>query len=357
MLLARNVPLAARTTFRVGGAAAWWGEVASLEELVAVARWAQRKGLPFVVMGEGANALVPDSGFPGVAVRLQMDRVWIDASLPCIVAEGGARWDAVVATATEEGWWGLERLAGIPGTAGAAVVQNIGAYGAESTDLLIWADLIHPCTGAVCRVGAEGLAFSYRTSSLKEGVWKGWVVWRAAWRLSRKRQDPQQPHPQVEEAIASLDTPRRVADFIRSVRAQKLPSLTQWGTGGSFFQNPVLSKEQFRKLHHRYPELPFTAIDCDHYRIALAWLLDHALGIRGMRYGSASVYERQPRACCATRWKNPRCAPPCPSGGFYGVGRFAHFANSGSGNTPPFRFPSLPLVLRRFLRYQHFNIL
>ncbi len=294
MLLARNVPLAPRTTFRVGGAAAWWGEVSSLEELVAVARWAESRRLPFAVLGEGANVLVPDTGFPGVAVRLRMDRVWIDTTVPCIVAEGGARWDAVVQAAAEGGWWGLERLAGIPGTAGAAVVQNIGAYGAESSDLLLWADLVHPRTGAICRVGPEALAFSYRTSSLKEGEWRGWIVWRAAWRLHPHRQEPQRPYPAVEKAIATLDTPRRVADFIRTVRAQKLPALARWGTGGSFFQNPTLSREQFLRLRSRYPRLPFTAVGDERYRIALAWLLDHALGIQGMRHGSARVYERQP---------------------------------------------------------------
>ncbi|GIW68447.1 MAG: UDP-N-acetylenolpyruvoylglucosamine reductase [Candidatus Parcubacteria bacterium] len=294
MMIIPSVPLAPRTTLRVGGPAAWWVEAHVLEDIPAAHRLARSFGEKLVVMGEGANALVPDTGFAGVVLRLQMRTIVLDEAEGCVIAEGGAHWDDVVETSVRAGWWGLERLAGIPGTAGAAVVQNIGAYGVESSERLAWADIIHPATGRARRVAPADLVFSYRTSALKEGALRGWVVYRAAWRLSRLRADPSRPYAAIEEEMRSFRSPAEAASFIREVRRNKLPDLARWGTAGSFFQNPTLPKEKVQELLHQFPDLPFTPLDDGRARIALAWLLDKVLNLRGYRLGGARLYEKQP---------------------------------------------------------------
>jgi len=294
MMVIPSAPLAPRTTLRVGGSAAWWVEAHTLEDILAAHRFARSFDEKLVVMGEGANVLVPDNGFAGVVLRLQMRTIVLDEAEGYVIAEGGAHWDDVVEASARAGWWGLERLAGIPGTAGAAVVQNIGAYGAESSDRLAWADIIHPATGATRRVAPAELTFSYRTSALKEGALRGWVVYRAAWRLSRRPTAPSRPYAAVEDRMWRTSSPVQAAQFIRKVRSDKLPDLARWGTAGSFFQNPALPKEKAQELLRQFPDLPFTPLEDGRARIALAWLLDKALNLRGYRLGGARLYEKQP---------------------------------------------------------------
>lgn len=159
-----SVPLAELTTLRVGGPATV-AECATTETLIATVRALDAAGIPVLLIAGGSNLLISDDGFDGVVVRVLTDGVELSAD--GVLAEAGANWDAVVAATVAAGLGGLECLSGIPGSAGATPVQNVGAYGAEVSNLLRRVRLLDRRSGAIRWAEPGELGFGYRTSVLK----------------------------------------------------------------------------------------------------------------------------------------------------------------------------------------------
>src|SRR3989344_3304895 len=145
MLIEENVPLAPLTTFFIGGPARYFARVTTVEELKQSIDYARDKSLATLVLGGGSNVLVSDAGFDGLVIKIEMTGV---ERLPAgkagggdtLIAGAGENWDRLVERAVADGLWGIENLSGIPGTVGAAPVQNIGAYGSEIKNTLAWVD-------------------------------------------------------------------------------------------------------------------------------------------------------------------------------------------------------------------------
>jgi UDP-N-acetylmuramate dehydrogenase len=159
------VCLADYATFKVGGAARHFIEVHSVSELEEAVRFAGENGLPFFILGAGSNVLFPDAGLHGLVAKISLKgRRWSDgeAGTTLVSASAGEVWDDLVRESAERGLYGLENLSGIPGTVGAAPIQNIGAYGAEIKDALVSAEVFNVKTGELERLSREACAFSYR---------------------------------------------------------------------------------------------------------------------------------------------------------------------------------------------------
>lgn len=165
--LRADVRLAELTTLRVGGPATV-AECASTDALVATVRELDAAGIPVLLIAGGSNLLIGDDGFDGVVVRIATRAVEFTAD--SVIAEAGANWDAVVAASVEAGFGGLECLSGIPGSAGATPVQNVGAYGVEVASLLRRVRLLDRATGEIRWVEPGELGFGYRTSVLKHSA-------------------------------------------------------------------------------------------------------------------------------------------------------------------------------------------
>ncbi len=297
-MIKENVPLAPLTTFRLGGAARFFIEVQTLEELNTALDTAKEKNLPVLFLGGGSNMLVTESGFDGLVIKVALKGIERDEAL--LIASAGESWDALVEYSVAAGLWGLENLSGIPGSVGAAPIQNIGAYGSEVKDTVLWVEVLDSQTNSVRMLTAAECGFGYRTSNFKKNPGR-YVVLRVAFALHT---DPSARlhYKDLAEAFDGNTSPS--ADEIRTavlkIRARKFPNLAEEGTAGSFFLNPVVSPGIAATLSAAYPGLPQYPAEGT-VKLSLAWLLDNALGVKGVRVGGARLFERQPLVIAATR--------------------------------------------------------
>ncbi len=301
MKLQEHVALAPFTTFRIGGPARYFIEAKSDDDIREALEFARAKNLELFILGSGSNILVPDDGIDAVVLKVvNLDIgcpsvvVNLDIRCPRLIAGAEARWDDVVDTAVARGLFGIENLAGIPGSVGGAVVQNIGAYGAELAPCVEYIDAINRTTGESIHFSREQAEFGYRTSVFKEK--KDFIITRVTLMLNAQG-ELNISYPDLvkaRDAGVALATPREVAHAVRVIRANKFPSDGESGTAGSFFKNPVVSKTKADELARRFQELPMFPQGDDTTKISLAWILDHALSLKGLRVGGARLYEKQP---------------------------------------------------------------
>jgi UDP-N-acetylmuramate dehydrogenase len=252
---------------------------------------------PKFVLGGGSNVVFTrdvDSVVLKVEVmgrRLVEERpdAWI------IEAGGGENWHDFVAWTLDQGFPGLENLALIPGTVGAAPVQNIGAYGVELKDRFESLDAVDLVTGRSVRLDAGICHFGYRDSVFKRGLAGKSVITRVRFRLPR----PWAPvvgyldleRKMHETGVASPDA-RQVFDWVCAIRRAKLPDPALIGNVGSFFKNPVVSADQCRDIIGRDPEIVHYPMPDGSVKLAAGWLID-ACGWKGKTIGRAGVYEKQ----------------------------------------------------------------
>lgn len=290
-----SVSLRALTTLKVGGTARYVIECASIEDIREGVAFARACGLPFRPLGQGSNVLALESGYDGVVLHIRIPGIAFEASGDTVTATIGAgiTWDVLVDVAAARGLWGLENLAGIPGTVGAAPVQNIGAYGAEVADTLSAVEVYDPEQDAIHIYRNEECRFGYRDSRFKQE--RHLIITKVTFTLLANG-TPRTHYPDLEARKAdgaSLETPSDIARVVREVRSRKFPDLTQYGTAGSFFKNPILSQDAFAQLEARYRAIPRYEV-AGGTKVPLAWILDHVLALRNFAMGPVSLFERQP---------------------------------------------------------------
>ena len=296
MQLSENVPLSSLTTFKVGGVARYVATCSSVEDIQTALAFAGERGLSWYVIGGGSNILASDEGYEGVLIRPVFNELRFEdmADGSCLAEAGaGIAWDALVQESVERNLWGLENLAGIPGLVGGAPVQNIGAYGADVSDMLSYVEVFNTQTNTIETLTKEACAFGYRTSVFKQS--RIYIILRVGFILSREG-TPRINYADLTRLVEQgdvLDTPGTIAHAVRTIRAEKFPDLRVSGTAGSFFKNPHISKEAYEALHEKYPALPGFP-EGEFIKIPLAWILDHALSLRGYTKGFVRCFEKQP---------------------------------------------------------------
>ena len=256
---------------------------------------------PKLVLGGGSNLVLTHDPLE-VVLRVEVAgrRLLQERSDAWIVEFGaGETWHDAVAWTLEQGWPGLENLALIPGTVGAAPVQNIGAYGVELKDRFESLDAVDLVTGRSVTLDASACAFGYRDSVFKHGGFGGLARKSLITRVRLKLPRPWTPvlgylDLQRRMAETGRDAPdaRTVFDWICTIRGDKLPDPRRLGNAGSFFKNPVVSAEQCRDIIARDPHLVHYPLADGTCKLAAGWLID-ACGWKGKSVGRAGVYERQ----------------------------------------------------------------
>lgn len=248
--MTESTPLAELTTLRVGGPAHELIMVTDADQLVATTRKTWASGEPWLVLGGGSNLLIADDGFDGTVIRVGtrgIERIQGDTSVHLRV-QAGEPWDGLVAHTVDQGWAGLEALSGIPGSCGAAPIQNIGAYGQELSDSLVAIEFLDYLTGEVSRLSAEDLDLGYRTSAIKRG--RHGVVIAIELRLTEGELSEPIAYAQLASALG-VELGGRVP--IAEVRAAVLALRGSKGmvlspddpdsvSAGSFFTNPIVSE-------------------------------------------------------------------------------------------------------------------
>ncbi|MDE6483235.1 MAG: UDP-N-acetylmuramate dehydrogenase [Rikenellaceae bacterium] len=247
----------------------------------------------YYVIGGGSNILF-GGDYRGTLLHPLYDREAIAVSrkdgCAYVRVDAGFEWDDLVGLCVDNGWFGLENLSAIPGTAGASAVQNIGAYGAEAKDFIESVEVYDPF-GDECRTmsGAE-CGFGYRDSVFKRR--RELIVTAVTYRLSETFV-PSLEYADLKARVEAEGEPTAasVRSVIKRVRASKLPDPKEIGSGGSFFKNPVVDAGVADALSARYPSMPrYDA--AGGVKIPAGWLIDTA-GWKGYRCGDAGVYDKQ----------------------------------------------------------------
>jgi UDP-N-acetylmuramate dehydrogenase len=262
-------PLAEFTTLRVGGPARELVEPATRDELVQTALEVWRTGDDWLLLGGGSNVLIGDEGFDGTVIRVVTRGIDIaidaDGRHARVRAEAGESWDALVAATVEAGLAGVEALSGIPGTVGAAPVQNIGAYGQELGERLVGIDFLDYATGEVMRLDARDLGLGYRTSALKRG--RAGIVLAVELDLDAGGWSGPIAYAQLASALqvelgerVPLADARRAVLALRASKGMVLdPADPDSVSAGSFFTNPIVSESFARAMPADAPRWPIVS--------------------------------------------------------------------------------------------------
>ncbi len=289
--------LSALNTLAIPASAEHFATVTSIAEVQRACAWARDSGQRVLVLGGGSN-VIPDSHIEALvlhpdikgitAVKADSRHQWIDVG-------AGENWHPLVLHCLEQGWYGLENLSLIPGTAGAAPIQNIGAYGVELSQLFDSLQAVEIATGRQETFDLARCAFGYRDSVFKNALRGRYVVTSIRLRLSRIPQVVVR-YPALAEALAGLDeqslTPRRVSEAVCALRRSKLPDPADVPNSGSFFKNPVVSREHFGRLREQYPDVVAYEAANDRKKLAAGWLIEKA-GWKGRSYQDVVVHAQQ----------------------------------------------------------------
>lgn len=268
----------------------------------------QRGQLPFWHIGSGSNLLF-QGDYDGVVLHCKAQGMQLIEDTPTqtlLQVQAGTIWDDVCAYCADQGLYGTENLSLIPGEAGAAAVQNIGAYGVEMKDIvesvICW-DLLQDCP---CTLTAQDMQYGYRQSLLKQPEAKSrYIVTSVILRLTRQphlhleyaglkqalQPETLEPGTQKPETLPS-PTPAAVRSAVIRIREGKLPDPQVLGNAGSFFKNPIVPNELFQRLLLSYPTMPHYVVDATHTKIPAGWLIEQC-GWKGKSLGRAGVYQKQ----------------------------------------------------------------
>jgi UDP-N-acetylmuramate dehydrogenase len=309
----RDEPLKPFTTFKVGGPARFFSSAASRDDFLRALTFAREERLPIFVLGGGSNILVSDSGFQGLVIHPVQRGIGVETAGPeevILQVEAGETWDEVVRRAVEEGFWGIENLSHIPGQAGAAIIQNIGAYGQQLSDVLESTTVMEIRTGNVLKLGAGECGFGYRQSVFNTSAKNEFIILQLELALDR-RGEPDLRYLDVRNYFSSLGvehpTIQEVREAIIRIRDRKFPFPREekGGNAGSFFKNLVLSDVDFATLRaniernfstgdiRRLEEFRKRSASAESVKIPTAFLIE-ICGLKGHREGGARVNETQP---------------------------------------------------------------
>jgi UDP-N-acetylmuramate dehydrogenase len=292
--LAWDVSLRDRNTFHLDARAHCLATVRDAAALPSLLADPALQNLPLMVLGAGSNVLFATDRFEGCLIHLQCDSARIvddDDEHALVHVDAGFEWDALVDWTLDHGLQGLENLALIPGQAGAAPIQNIGAYGVEVGKFIAAVHCYDRRTAAMDRLTAARCRFGYRDSVFKH-VPDRRIVTAVELRLP-KTGATNLAYAGLAEDLAAMGglqpTPRNVAAAVRRIRRRKLPDPAVAGNAGSFFKNPVIASAVAVEMQSRFEGMPiFPASTAAERKLSAAWLIEQA-GWRGCRNGDAAV--------------------------------------------------------------------
>lgn len=292
-MIKQNYPLLAHNTFGIAATAACFMEYQSVAELCELIASGQIKH-PFLHIGGGSNLLFTKD-YDGVILHSCIGGIEVTAETDSDVTlrvGAGVVWDDFVAYSVEHHWYGAENLSLIPGEVGASAVQNIGAYGVEVKDLITAVETVN-IEGVRRTYHVDECEYAYRHSIFKCPEMKNVFVTHVSFRLS-KQEHYKLDYGTIRKELdnyekINLETVRRV---IIEIRESKLPDPKVMGNAGSFFMNPVVSREQFEILQKDYPQMPFYELEDGRVKIPAGWMIDQC-GWKGKSLGPAAVHDKQ----------------------------------------------------------------
>jgi len=289
----RNVALDALNTMGFSATAEYFTRITDAAQLPLLCKYCKEHELELLLLGGGSNLILGDS-LPGMVAQIDLkgwESTRLDDGRSQLRIAAGENWHAAVDRMLEEGLFGLENLALIPGTVGAAPVQNIGAYGVELKDYLLEVEVYDRVEACFSRLSRSDCCFSYRDSVFKSIEAERYIITAVIFVLQHQF-NPVLTYSGLNELADRADlTARDVFEQVCAIRRSKLPDPKVLGNAGSFFKNPTVSAEQLHLLKQRFPEL-VSYPDLGRFKLAAGWMIDRC-GWKGKRVGQVGVYQHQ----------------------------------------------------------------
>ena len=292
-----NIPLKNYLSMRIGGPARFMTEVHRAEDVAPLCKNALSQGVSVFVLGGGSNVIAHDEGYAGLILRNRIPGFEVLADDPgstTIRVGGGENWDEVVRRTVEMGLSGIEALSAIPGTAGAAPVQNIGAYGQEVSETLVSLEAYDMKADQLVSLQNADCNFSYRSSIFRTSAVGRYFITSITLRLSKNA-----PQPPFYKAVQdyfdangiTFYTPQIIRDTVIAIRSEKLPNPAERPNTGSFFKNAIVEDWQLTDLKANYPDIPTYELPDGRFKIPTGWLIEQA-GLKGQLLHGMRVHDK-----------------------------------------------------------------
>lgn len=295
LMLKQNVSLKPYNTFAIDAKAQLFAEVATAEALQELLAIPELLSLPKIVLGGGSNILFTQD-FPGLVIKISIQgihKVAEDENHVWLRVGAGENWHQLVLHCLENNYAGIENLSLIPGTVGAAPLQNIGAYGVELRDVFDQLTAIRISDQESQIFNHQQCHFGYRDSVFKTQLKNQYIITTVSLRLNKKP-SLHTDYGGLKQTLQNMQvkqlTIKTVSDAVIKIRTEKLPDPAKIGNAGSFFKNPVIDEKHAAALLQKYPHMPHFAAGPGYCKIPAAWLIEQC-GWKGHRIGNAGVHE------------------------------------------------------------------
>lgn len=297
MNIIENYSLKLYNTFGVDAKADFFVDANNITELKKALVFRRQKDLPILFIGGGSNMLFVND-FKGLALKLNLKGIEVvneDEDFVYIKAQGSENWHQFIQWTLTQDFGGLENLSLIPGNVGTAPIQNIGAYGVEAKDTIVEVQALSLETGDERIFTNEECQFGYRESIFKNELRGQYVLVAVTFKLTKRNHQLKTSYGAIQKELEDEGignpTIQDVSAAVVRIRESKLPDPAQIGNSGSFFKNPVISKDDFEKVITQHPNIVNYPAE-NGVKLAAGWLIEQA-GWKGKRFGDAGVHDKQ----------------------------------------------------------------
>lgn len=297
MIVQKDVQLKPYNTFGIEATANYFVEVSSIEQLKEILQNTDYQSTNRLILGGGSNVLLTKD-FEGLVIKIAIkgfevtqqneDNIWIKAG-------AGVVWHDLVMHCVNQNYAGMENLSLIPGTVGAAPMQNIGAYGIEIKEVFEELQALEIATGEVRTFDNDACNFGYRESIFKHEAKGKYIILNVTFKLSKKPTFHVE-YGAIKDTLAEMRITemsiKAISDAVIHIRQSKLPNPAEVGNAGSFFKNPEIPNTQFEALKARFPTIPSYPVSETTTKVPAGWLIEQA-GWKGQRFGNVGVHAKQ----------------------------------------------------------------
>ena len=300
MKISQHQNLKSFNTFGIEIFADYFAEANSIEEISSALDFAEKNQLIVLILNGGSNLLFTQD-FEGLVLKINLKGIEIvseNDDFVWVKVQSGENWHNFVQRTLAQNFGGLENLSLIPGNAGTAPMQNIGAYGVEIKDTMSELSALEISTGKIRNFTNEECQFGYRESVFKNEFKNQFIILGVTFRLTKKDHQLHTKYGAIQSELEKLQlldklevTIQDVSKAVINIRQSKLPDPKEIGNAGSFFKNPVISKIQFEAIQKEFPSISAYPSG-DEMKVAAGWLIENA-GWKGKRFGDAGVHEKQ----------------------------------------------------------------
>ena len=296
MLLQERISLKEFNTFGIEAQGRYYIRINNAQQLRKLLSYHRFNSCPRLILGGGSNVLFLKD-FEGIVFHMAIEGITTiqeDREYVWVKAGAGVNWHTLVLHCIEHGYAGIENLSLIPGTVGAAPVQNIGAYGVEFSNVFSSLEALEMSSGEIRIFDSEACAFGYRESLFKSKLQGQYIILNVTLKL-HKKPNFQITYSNLQSTLKSMGVQtlsiKSISDVVIHLRQRKLPDPTRLGNAGSFFKNPNITQHHFKQLKHTYPKIPGYTQAGGQVKMSAAWFIEQC-SWKGQQRGKVGVHDQ-----------------------------------------------------------------